>query len=388
VAYERITKVVSEEEERPITVTSAFIYKFGAVLLAESLPSENEPSRYSNLNRLMQEPWEPSSNMLEEVQDALDAHPNVFDLKQIDPSQPLSAYGTRTGMLVDGPLFTMEVRLPKRSQHFEDGDVFEHFNVICDGSYFGAFASIDDIPVSAYIAHEFRELMRIQIEKATRYKAPRFGPCPIWTDIIVVFTDSMDSPSVPIVRSHLHQRKIYLVIDGRNWGREFAQWLFHLSLSYWRGFYQLSLQRLELVELDEEIQRRFVDAWQSVAAMSTTAGWKLWATSKLATCAALEIGQIHNLLMRYDECCWSYDNQRRDYLKLSYEVPHLSKVYRNMQGYTRRDFRPPSSIGAALEFLEKQVEVAKNIRSLILASLLGAVVGAIVTGLLSSVGHK
>jgi hypothetical protein len=97
---------------------------------------------------------------------------------------------------------------------------------------------------------------------------------------------------------------------------------------------------------------------------------------------------MYKLVVQYDEACWRYDNQRREYLKRICDIPHLSKLRRYTAEDCQRDFRTPSSITAALEFLEKQIETARNIRSLVLASLLGAVVGAVITGVLSLLKTK
>ena len=387
-AYERLTQLLSKIEKKPVEICAAFVFKFGNLLLAEELPRDDEPYQFSAREGLEFEPWEPPSKILEEIKRGLECHPNVFHLHDLDVSPELSVVGTRTGMLVEGPIYTMEIQLPKGRQHFQDGDVSEHFTVIWSGSPFAAYTAIEDIPLYTNIAHEFRELARNQIEESTRYKAPLFGPCPVSTDIIVVVANTPDITTTQALRSYEHHGTLYLVIDEHIHVTKFMQQLFDISHMYWEGYYELILERSESIEMDIEIQNRFSEASQAVNTMAITPSWKVWKTSKLATLAALEIGQMYKLVVQYDEACWRYDNQRREYLKRICDIPHLSKLRRYTAEDCQRDFRTPSSITAALEFLEKQIETARNIRSLVLASLLGAVVGAVITGVLSLIKTK
>lgn len=387
-AFEQLTQQLTKFEQEPAEVTAAFVFKFGALLFAEELPSDSEPYQYTALEGLRSEPWEPPAKMLEEIKRALDCHPNVFHLSEIGDPTEVAVSGTRTGMLAEGRPYRMEIQLPKGRQQFQDGEISEHFTVIWSGSSFAAYAAIEDTPVSTNIAHEFRELARKQVEASTKYKAPLFGPCPIWTDIVVAVVSRSNSTTKQALRSYERRGTLYLVIGDEVPFARFMEQLFGASKRYWEGFYELMLARSESIEMDIEIQNRFEQASQAVTTMATTPPWKIWETSKLATQAALEIGQMHKLVVQYDEACWGYDNQRRNYLRMVGDVAHLAKIRRHTGENCQRDFRTPSSITAALEFLEKQIETARNIRSLVLASLLGAVVGAIITGVLALLKTK
>lgn len=386
--YERLTQLLSETERRPVEVTNAFVFKFGAFLLAESSPDEEDPNLSTARENLRQESWEPRPNMLEEIKAALEGHPNVFHLKPIDAETPLSVWGDRTGMLAFGPSFSMEIQLPRGRQKYQDMDTSEHFMVLWSGSYFGAYAPIEDTPIYTNIGHEFREIARKQIRSSTRYLSPTIGPSPVWTDIVVAQVKTARSSSAEPLRSFAHEDTLCLMLDERIDINDCMQDLFSLSHRYWYGYYELSARRSEHLETDAEIQNRFDESSQSVSKMATTPSWKIWQISDLATKAALEIGQMHRLLVQYEDACWGYDNNRREYLKAIQEVPHLCKLQRETAGECRRDFRPPASINAALEFLEKQIETARNIRSLLLASLMGAIVGSVITGLLDLIRNN
>lgn len=387
-AYERLNELLSGFENKPVKTTSAFVFKFGAILIAEELPNEDEPNQFSALDSLRQDSWRAFEGMLKKIKSAIEKHPNVFHLRSLDDSGALSVYGTRTGMLVDGALLILEIQLPRERQVYQDRDASEHFTVIWDGSYFAAYAPIEDVPVFTNIAHEFRELARKQIEAETTYKAPLFGPCPIWTDIIVVHTEESHSSGVPLVRSYEHEGDLYLILSKGADNDRFMRSLFTLSHRFWYGYYQLALERSEMIDLDLEIQNRFDEASQTVSTMATGPGWKVWQSAKLARRAALEIGKIHRLVVRYESACWGYDNQRREYVKRLTEVTYLAQLKRDTSESCRRDVRPPRSIGNALSFLEKQIELTNSVRYLILASLLGAIVGAIITGLLGFLKSK
>jgi hypothetical protein len=379
---EEISRFFAKRDGTSVEVPEVHVFKFGAILLAEDTPGEDEANRYTACEKLNSGPWQPKEDILEELVRALRNHTNVFHLESPDDLAP-SFQGTRTGMLVDGPAITMEIHLPKSKQKFPDEDSPESFSAMINGSFFGAYAPAKSAPAPSFIGHEFRELVRTLVETSTTYKAPLFGPCPVFSSVFVGFVGSSTPTASVVIRSREFQGDLYVLVEGGADKQRTMKWVFALANNCWQGFYALSLFRCELIDLDVEIQNRFEEASQTVVKLAKTPGWKIWETSKLGTQAALEIGEVHRLVIKYDEACWGYDKQKSEYLKILFGVPHFSKLRRTTADYCVRDVRPPARISQALEFLEKQVEVARNIRSLVLASLMGAMVGSLVTGILT-----
>lgn len=381
-SHEGLSKLLSGIEGKQIEVIEAYVFKFGALLFVKEPPKKATPNQPVVDDAPINAP-DFSSGDLATMKAALGKHPNVFHLKNLDDEEQPEIYSSNKGMLINGSIFTMDINLPTARQKYQDMRGSENFKVIWNGSYFGAYATVQDTPVYTNIAHEFRELAREQIEKETKYKSPLFGPSPVWTDIIVaqVETGSLSDP--PRAYSLEYEDDLYLLIEKDADIDSFMQRLFYQSRRYWYGFYELMLTRSTLLDLDIELYNRFSEASGTVQAMALIQNWKIWATSKLATRAGVEIGKIHQLVVESDRACWDYDNQRREYLSITQHLPHFSKLRQSTARFVRRDVRPPRPIGSALEFLEKQIEVARNIRSLVLASLLGAVTGALITGLLS-----
>lgn len=382
-SYERLSELLSGLEGKPIKVVEAHIFKFGALLFVKEPGKKAEPNQPVVGDSPADQPDLPSPGDLADIKAALGKHPNVFHLKNLDDEGGPQIYSSDKGMLINGSTFTMDINQPRARQKYQDMQGSENFKVIRSGSYFAAYTTVQDTPVYTNVAHEFRELARVQIEKETKYKAPLFGPTPVWTDIIVAQVEAGSLSCPTDVRSHENRDDLYILIEKGVDIDSFMQWLFYQAVIYWCGFYELMLQRSEMIDLDSELYDRFSEASGTVQAMTLIQNWKIWSTSKLATRAGVEIGKIHQLVVQCDRACWDYDNQRRDYLSTVQHLPHFSKLRQLTTRYVRRDVRPPRSISSALEFLEKQIEVARNIRSLVLASLLGAVTGALVTGLLS-----
>jgi hypothetical protein len=367
--YEDLAELLSGLERCQTKVREAYIVKFGALLFSEEVPDKSDPNPFAARERIDEPDWESPQDIYGEFRRALESHPNVFHLATIGQQVELEVNGSRSGMFVEGPLLKFEVRLPKARQQFQDMDCTEQFQVISNGSYFVAFATIEDAPVYSNIAHEFRELAHEHIEKETRYKVPLFGPTPVWTNIYLAIVDADKSRSSSL-ESYEHEGDLYLVLEGESHLSEFMNWLFYTFRRFWGRFYDLKLNRLLAIELDVEIQNRFAVASEAASNLVIAPIWKVRMTSKLATKAALEIATLYKLVLQYDEACWSFDNQKADYLNELRDVQHLSKLQTKMAEFCRRDFRLPNQIAPALGFLEKQIDLFRNVRSLLLASLL------------------
>jgi hypothetical protein len=377
-AYERLSRLIERLAGKPIQVSDAFLFKFGALLIAEELPDDDEVYQYTAEKDLRDSSWSPPPNVVEEIRDALEKHPNVFRLKETFKREQ-DHTGECTGMLVTGSVFTMEVHLPQARQEFKDRETPEEFNVISSGSYFAAYSPIDDIPAASAIAHEFRQLARKQIETSTRYKAPLFGPCPAHPDVIVVRTSG--GGGIPY-QSYEHDGNLYIIYDTTGSTGDVMDSLFFMAGRYWHGYYEALLDRCDAIELDVEIQNRFSAVSETVAELLTISAWRFWAVNSLSRRAALGIARLHELLLDYNSLCWSYDNFRRDMLDRTKEQPLFSKLQPLLAKYSRRDFRPPQSIAEALSFLGKQIEVGRNVRSIVVASVIGALVGAFLTAMI------
>lgn len=385
-AYERLAKLISNLEGAPVQISDAFLFKFGALLIAQETPPETDEHQYSATKALRNSSQTFPIEITKTIRKALEEHPNIFHVKNAGDKTVESIYGACTGMLVIGPAFTMEVHFPQAQRQFEDCDTPEQFNVISNGSYFGAYSPIDDVPVFSAIANEFRELARKQVEANTPYKVPLFGPTPVHPDVIITRINGNGEKTA--MRAYEYEGNLYIVCDADSRTESLMEFIFYRAGKYWHGYYELLLDRSGSIDLDIEIQNRFSDLSSDIAKLLSTPAWKFWAVSSTSKRTALSIAKIHELMIEYHSARWFFDNARRDFLNRIKDQHLFSKLNRITKEDCRRDFCPPKSVTEALAFLEKQIEVGRNIRSLVVASVLGAVIGAVLTGCVGLVAKQ
>jgi hypothetical protein len=180
VNYENFLAVLGELGEKELRIRKAVVLKLGCLLIAQQPPPDGGPFPISDRDRMPTNGLQqPLGQLAKDIFEALKQHPNIFDVQAPVSWDHLSFRGGRFGMIVDGPIVSFRVHLPKAQHKYQDMDCEEHFSVFSNGSTYAAFSTIKDIPCWTNIGHEYRELAQAQIEKCTSYKSQTLGPCPI-----------------------------------------------------------------------------------------------------------------------------------------------------------------------------------------------------------------
>ncbi len=380
--YDNLTELLSGLGEKNLRVKRAVLVKFGTILLAGPKVPENSESKtgeQQNTTELERLP----SDVAARIYDALKDHPNIFEPKKLLEREE-GASGSRLGFFVTGSFYHYQVHLPKAKQAYKDDpwDTPEQFFVVSTGSLFAAYAEIDDVPVFSNIGHEFRVLAREQIAKQTPLECPNLGPCPIHPDIIIVVRDIGEDGGAVSVRRYVRDGDIFIVTsDSRPFGSLVVDRFFEFGRSL-EFFYRSLLQRNYLIDSSTQMSDSFSAASAALAKLLKVPFWKFWEAHAISQQARLSVASAHQDLVALETDLLEYERDRSETLesvKKDRDATALVEYFRDM---TAPDVVIPPSLTAALSFFESELQLYGNIRSLLIASLLGAVVGSLLTGLL------
>ena len=175
---------------------------------------------------------------------------------------------------------------------------------------------------------------------------------------------------------------MFIVTGGGATTRELAVGCFFAFRRSIDDFYQLLSGRDLLMDYNMEVSQHFSVASKSVRELMDAASWRLWETHRASREARTSLASVHERLVGLEAELISYSNEKdrslRELVKQRETAP-LRDYFAEMAdpGVTLAP-----SLGAALAFFESELQLYGNIRSLLLASLVGAVVGSLLTGAL------
>lgn len=363
--YENLTEFLSGVGEKDIPIKRVILVKFGTILLAD--PKRKE--------------FDAPTGVSPVIYNALKNHPNIFDPEELLEEDEETS-GDKFGFFVKGPFFHYRVHLPKAKQKYQDMESAEHFSVVSNGSMFAAYVDVDDIPSYSNVGHEFRELAKEQIEKETKFECPAIGPCPIHPDVVlVVGIRNVSNAAIPVKRYRQDENIIIVIRDDRPTTDMVLDCFFDYRFSL-ESFYELALDRSDLLDANSEVEGSFLKASDSVEELLKTPSWKFWKTHSVSRQARINVATVHQNLVTLESQLLEYDLQRSrslESLKKYRDAMFLVEYFRDM---TSPDVAVPQSLASALTFFEGELQLYGNIRSLLIASLLGAIVGSLLTGLL------
>jgi hypothetical protein len=382
-------RLVEFGEIRP-QIRKAFILKVGCLLLAEIAPPHGPLpiSGRAEVYNLQEDGDAPIPDGAESILGALEKHPNVFDVVPPPAWDHWGSRGGKFGAIVEGPVFSLRVHLPKAQHKYQDMDCVEHFSVLSDGSIFGAFSPIHDAPCFANIGHEYRELARSQIEKSTKYKSPTIGPTPVHPDFYFVFLEEVEEGRGE-PRIYGRDGDIFVVSDepGSQELRVILETFLDIRTAI-ENFYWLQMSRNNLIDYEVETSTHFSEIADSVSSLISASSWQLWQKRKFTQLAKLSLAQIQVCLVQFESDLSSFERLRRRFLADIKKHPILRHAYDYFDEMAESEIEIPSTLGNALDFFESEFQLYRNVRSLLIASLLGGVVGALLTGLIALITAK
>ncbi len=394
VAYPHLTKVLTDFGETGLQVHSAFVLHLGCVcLLTFEKPSSSSRFPVTDLEKLLPSEREQDGSPPDfhaAIIKALKKHPNIFDIVILGKESIGFVKPLHTGTLITERSFSLRVELPERMQRYHAytwrEKTIEQFEVVSNGSLFAAFAPIQDYPVRTHIGHEYRELLSTQIEKETSLKSPPLGPSPIHPDFYLVLRKKRNETPPVGTKVYTLKNHVFLVSDNNSQtNRDMAMELFndiHFALL---EFYSLELIRNSLINYDIEIFNHFSDLSNSVKKLFAAPWWRIFKSAKFAHLGRISLSNIHKRCVEFETNLFGFNRQRNQLLNTIKQHRILSNIYSYFYTTTESDIQVPQVFFRALDHFEDALRTFGNIRSVVIASLVGAAVGAAITVLLTQV---
>ncbi len=325
----------------------------------------------------------------EQIVESLRKSPNVFDIDILDDTDRVAweTWPVGGSFLVRGKMFALRVDLPERFQKYATHrvgrqDVLEQFHVISSGSLFVAFAAVADYPFFTYIGHEYRELLQSQIRKETQLKSPPLGPSPIHPDFYIVIREN--SGQAPRgVRIYSFQDDVFIVLDGDGLSDEkMVCGLFSDTQFILESFYCLMQRNVSLLDYGVEIFNHFTDLSSFVAELSGARWWQIYKAMNLARRGKKSLSTIYTRIVEYETTLFNFKNSQKKLLGEVMGHPVLQRIHSYLFTTSDVDVSIPPIISSALDHFQKELQSFGATRAVVMASLIGGAVGALLTALL------
>jgi len=323
-------------------------------------------------------------NNREKILKALEKSSNVFAIEELgDTGFPSMSMRHRGMELTHGRPFHLKVSLPSRMQKYGNlclrpSEAAEEFSVVSTGSLFAAYAPIETFPALSFIAHEYRELLRAQIEAETNLECPLFGPSPIHPDFYLVLRKPAEEARKADSCVYGYKGNVLVVLDGIDRpDSEIATEIFlSVALPMLRLYMALN-SRTFLIKKYEEILGVFSQLSSETADLFNTRWWEILHSRKHFQAARQQLTAVHQKLVEIESMTDSHERARQRVLQAMSENLYLQHISRYCDQHMNPDSDVPSRLLSALEYYQGTLQSYGNIRSVMIASLVGAGVGAL-----------
>lgn len=145
------------------------------------------------------------------------------------------------------------------------------------------------------------------------------------------------------------------------------------------SFYRAQLVRNQLLNYEVELFNVFSDLAQTIRELSETPWWQLLQSHVSAQEGRKLLTTIHTRLVEYGTQAFTLNRERSDSLEKIKQHWLLSKIHRYFGRMTDVEMEVPQYFSAALDHFEKELHSFGIVRAVLIASLLGAAVGALLT---------
>jgi len=376
--YETLRNLLTHLGEKNLRISRAFALKLGAVYVRQTNKSANSPFSQIDFPKM------------------LGQHPNMFDITTLGDEDLTnflvneSAYFDDAA-IISGKPFSVRVSLPSRL-HRHKASLYEkpteQFEVVSTGCLFAAYAPIEDYPLFTQIGHEYRDLLRAQIEKDTSFRSPPLGPSPIHPDFYFAFRKRIKKRRTEGTRIYTSGARrapdVFLVLDESILDDRYLAFDFlirvHVDLI---DFYCLKLDHLMLRYRDERIS----EALSAIAACSkdlvATPWWRIFESNRHAHAGRTRLSDIYSEVVEFQSELSGYLRSRGEFLRAIDQDRFLHGLHSYLSDDTEPAVGIPSTLPHALNHFEQEMRAFQNIRSVLVASLAGAAAGALITAILT-----
>jgi hypothetical protein len=392
-SFEALRELLEPLGAGPLEIRSVAVLKVGCTCLSDThegaLNARFPITAFEELEatkrkKRKQEPDLQTQSLYPSLIAALEKSSNVFDLQRPTLTQQPTedtysiSIGGERGFFVTGPSFSLKVEMPQRHQQHHDmhwgfsENPIERFGVVSSGSLYAAFARIRSYPGGTNIGHEYRELVRGQIQSETALTCPAFGPVPLHPDIYLVFQKTKVGEGESSKRIYSANDDVFAVFDESRDLLDAAMDILWDINTDATEFYRLAMDRSLLLSFDQEILNHFSDLSDAISQNSSAPWWNVYKSQKAVHKGRQSLGRTYTRLVEFESQSLTYTRERTQFL----ERVKRNRVFSSSRHYlaemTESDTNVPPGLYAALNYFSSELQTLKNIRSILVGSLIGA----------------
>jgi hypothetical protein len=381
-SYDLLTDRLQELKIDNLKISELYILKVGCV----SYSSEPEDDIVDSITTTKSSELPFADKIITEVYQALSKHQNVFDiiLKEDDRGWEMS---TDNHTFISTGNIKLRIEQPARFQKYSEYSnraTIEKFNITFNGSTFIAYAPVSDISTLTHIAHEFREICQKQINEQTSFYNNVLGPCPIHPDIYVAFIEPLvkedDIDAIEILKN---DEDILVVVRKKANIHEIADEILEIIDNDIIDFYRLMSMRSELLSYNESIHNLFSTLSTNVVERINTPWYNLLKLSKHSKDARNSLALSHIQWAEFEELQMTQIKQREEFKNSIEDNSILHNISDYLYKHSFHDAELPKSLQTSIGYFEKELHLFSNLKAVISASLLGAILGSLLTGAIS-----
>jgi hypothetical protein len=323
--------------------------------------------------------------------------PNTFDIKVIDERTQRMRITESDLLQFSGDLLRLRVSLPARHQKYASDYAMSHrppieeFKVITDGSLFAAYAPVKHAPTLLRIGHEYRELIADLQGKSEPNKFVVIGPSPMHLTYYLVSRTLASHSEKSRIEIYCDKYDIYVLMDSEGFDPDSAvQFLFDDLNFVLTQFYAVLLERQELFGARYELDSHFDQLAETVGVLVAVSWWQVVQAAAAARIARTHLVDAHRMMVALEGSLRSYERQREKFLEEVSESVYLSIGRKYVAETCEAEISLPQTLQSAMSYYSAEILAFESTRSVIGASvlgvaatLLGAVVGASLAGMLS-----
>lgn len=367
--YNKVQKILEENGEANLVIKSIYIAKFGGIAF--------NPDKIRDLIK---------SGFAKALVDILKKHPNVFSTEIFNIVPDEFYCSNDQDAFVLSQLFKVKLNIPSRLQVYNKlsrGSCIEEFSVLSNGSIYCAYAPIDDYR-TAEIGHEYREILKCQIENELKIDWNSIGPSPIHTDFIIVNSASNDKAN-DLTRIYEHNGNIIIICESNTdkIDKTITELLFK-NVQLFEDFYRLISEESIMHQNVDEINDYFEQLSTVFTKLSNTKWWKFWVVNKNINEGREKILNLYKQLIEFESSTFDYKEQYNRFINdiLKSSILLYTKEY--FENQLEKEINISDNLLGATEYLSSEIREFTNTRSVVFSTIIGALIGSLLTMIASS----
>ncbi|WP_457618467.1 hypothetical protein [Lutibacter sp.] len=387
--YEKLSKYLEGFNYKSLDIDDVWILKFGSIRFKDSSKNYLEDSTIDFTNTEITYRVDTHTELDDIIFNSFKENSNIFDLKYLDKDIHSQFYDDEEGFITTGNLLSLKVHIPTRFSRYDSnyfGEIvpIEKFNVMVSGSLFAAYAKVSDYPIKTFIGHEFRELFKNIIETSSKFDVPLFGPSPIHPDIYIIkIKDNSDDTSSKI-NYKIDNNDLFILIY--NFDQEIETIISYIFIdisSVLFNFYKAMLAFTSLVNYRLEIKDRLNELSIKYLDFINTKVYHFFKNSKRIKECNNDITRLRIMLLKYDLKKLGYSSIKQKFIEILSDNKFLGGFEDYFIGSIKEIDRFPDSFKYIIEHFENELRASVNTRIIVLASILGGIIGSALTVLLT-----